>query len=85
MNTLTAAERKLLTDYIASTDLIALAYVLTLQKGQLEGVMRAHYQQSAKDICNALLEHALRQDEHLRQVGEPYRIDDKTVFIIKRN
>jgi serine phosphatase RsbU (regulator of sigma subunit) len=52
---------------------------------QLEAVMRDHYQQPAKDICNALLEHALKQDDHLRQIGEQDRIDDKTVFIIKRN
>ena len=51
---------------------------------QLEAVMREHYWQSAKDICNALLEHAQRQDDHLRQIGEQDRIDDKTVFIIKR-
>jgi serine phosphatase RsbU (regulator of sigma subunit) len=52
---------------------------------QFEEVMRKHYQLPAKDICNALLEHALKQDEHLRQIGEEDRIDDKTVFIIKRN
>jgi serine phosphatase RsbU (regulator of sigma subunit) len=52
---------------------------------QLEAVMRDHYQQPARDICNALLEHALKKDDHLRQIGEQDRIDDKTVFIIKRN
>lgn len=52
---------------------------------KLEEVMREHYQQPAKDICNALLQHALREDERFRQIGEPDRIDDKTVFIIKRN
>jgi len=52
---------------------------------QLEVVMREHYWLSAKEICNALLEHALKEDEHLRQIGEQDRIDDKTVFIIKRN
>src|SRR5215831_15843676 len=52
---------------------------------QLEEVMREHYRQPAKEICNALLEFALSQDDHLRQVGEEDRIDDKTVFIIKRN
>jgi serine phosphatase RsbU (regulator of sigma subunit) len=51
---------------------------------QLEEVMRGHYQLPAKDICNALLEHALKQDDRLRQIGEEDRIDDKTVFIIKR-
>src|SRR5215831_4914023 len=52
---------------------------------QLEEVMREHYRQSAKEICNALLEYAISQDSHLRQIGEEDRIDDKTVFIIKRN
>ena len=52
---------------------------------QLEEVMREHQRLSAKDICNALLEHALKQDDRLRQMGEEARIDDKTVFIIKRN
>jgi serine phosphatase RsbU (regulator of sigma subunit) len=51
---------------------------------QLEAVMRDHYQQPARDICNALLDHAVRQDELLRQNGEEDMIDDKTVFIIKR-
>jgi len=51
----------------------------------LESVMREHYWQSARDICNALLEHATRDDDHLRQIGEEDRIDDKTVFIIKRS
>jgi serine phosphatase RsbU (regulator of sigma subunit) len=52
---------------------------------QLEGVMREHDWLPAKEICSALLEHALKEDEHLRQIGKPDRIDDKTVFIIKRN
>lgn len=51
---------------------------------QLEEVMREHYRQPAKDICNALLKYALEADDRLRQNGEPDRIDDKTVFIIKR-
>jgi serine phosphatase RsbU (regulator of sigma subunit) len=55
------------------------------QRGQLEAVMREHCQLPAKDICSALLKHALRKDDELRQIGEQDRIDDKTVFIIKRN
>ena len=51
----------------------------------LEGVMREHYRQSAKEICNALLDYAVKRDDRLRQIGEQDRIDDKTVFIIKRN
>ncbi len=52
---------------------------------QFERVMRENYRLSAKEICNALLEQALGEDQHLRQIGEPDRIDDKTVFIIKRS
>jgi serine phosphatase RsbU (regulator of sigma subunit) len=54
------------------------------ERQQLEAVMREHYWLPAREICNALLEHALRVDEQLRQIGEPDRIDDKTVFIVKR-
>jgi serine phosphatase RsbU (regulator of sigma subunit) len=52
---------------------------------QLEQVMREHHWQPPKEICKALLEHAVKEDDRLRQIGEPDRIDDKTVFIIKRN
>jgi serine phosphatase RsbU (regulator of sigma subunit) len=51
---------------------------------QIESVMREHCRLAARDICNALLEWAVRKDDHLRQIGEEDRIDDKTVFIIKR-
>ena len=55
------------------------------ERQHLESVMRDHYQQSARDICNALLDHATRDDDHLREIGEEDLIDDKTVFIIKRS
>jgi hypothetical protein len=47
--------------------------------------MRKHYRAPAKEICNALLEYALKQDDRRRQTGEEDRIDGKTVFIIKRS
>ena len=50
----------------------------------LEMVMCEHYRQPAKEICNALLDHAVKQDERFRQSGDVDLIDDKTVFIIKR-
>lgn len=50
----------------------------------LERVMQEHKRESSKDICNALLQHAVEQDARLKQEGEIDRIDDKTVFIIKR-
>ena len=55
------------------------------ERQQLEGVMREHYPEPAKEICNALLDYAVKKDNRLGQIGEQDRIDDKTVFIIKRN
>lgn len=51
---------------------------------QLEQVIREHKDDPAKAICNAILEHAVKQDEYFRQIGEKDRIDDKTAFVIKR-
>ncbi len=51
---------------------------------QLEAVLREHHRKSARDICTALLDHAVRQDEQLRMSGEEDVIDDKTVLIVKR-
>jgi serine phosphatase RsbU (regulator of sigma subunit) len=51
---------------------------------QLEAVLRQHYRQPARDICNALLNHAIKQDDQLRQSGDEALIDDKTVLIVKR-
>jgi len=53
-------------------------------RGRLEAILRENYRQSARDICNRLLEFASKQDEQLRKNGEEDVIDDKTVFIIKR-
>ena len=53
-------------------------------RAQLEEVLCDQYQNSARDICNALLDYAVRQDGLLRQEGAIDVIDDKTVFIIKR-
>jgi serine phosphatase RsbU (regulator of sigma subunit) len=51
---------------------------------QIERVIRDHKDESAKEICNAVLEYAVQQDDYLRRINETDRIDDKTVFIIKR-
>ena len=51
---------------------------------KLEGVLRECYQAPAREICRALLDHAVRQDDQLRTSGEEDLIDDKTVFIVKR-
>jgi serine phosphatase RsbU (regulator of sigma subunit) len=50
----------------------------------LERVMDEHHREPAKEICKALLDHAVEQDEQLRQNGDVDMIDDKTVFIVKR-
>jgi serine phosphatase RsbU (regulator of sigma subunit) len=55
------------------------------ERRQLESVMSENRTLPAKDICNALLDYALKRDDRLREAGQEYRIDDKTVFIIKRN
>ena len=57
----------------------------TQDRGKLEDVMREHCLLSAKDICNALLEFAVRKDDYLLRAGEEDQIDDKTVFIIKKD
>jgi serine phosphatase RsbU (regulator of sigma subunit) len=56
-----------------------------VERLRLEEVMRQNHRSSAKEICNALMDYAVKRDEVLRQSGEQDRIDDKTVVIIKRN
>jgi serine phosphatase RsbU (regulator of sigma subunit) len=53
-------------------------------RSQIEAVIREHTNKPAREICNAILEYAVKQDQYLQQIGEDDRIDDKTVFIIKR-
>ena len=53
-------------------------------RGLLEEVVCEHYHEPAKEICNALLNHAVTQDDQLRQNGDADLIDDKTVFVVKR-
>lgn len=50
----------------------------------IEKIILAHKDQPAKEICNAILEYAVKRDEELRLANESDRIDDKTAFIIKR-
>jgi serine phosphatase RsbU (regulator of sigma subunit) len=54
-----------------------------LDRKEIERIVEEHKQESAKMICTAILDHAVKKDEHLRETGESDRIDDKTVFIIK--
>lgn len=51
---------------------------------QIEAIVREHKHQPAKDICNAVLDYAVRKDTYLQQIGQADIIDDKTVIIIKR-
>ena len=55
------------------------------ERRQLEGVMVGCFSKSAKEICKILLDYAVDRDARLLQAGQEFRIDDKTVFIIKRN
>jgi serine phosphatase RsbU (regulator of sigma subunit) len=91
--------RKTLADYsdIAEITLIRPGDILFLytdgvfdgsdeeERRDLEELMHDHYLLSAKEICNAVLERAVTVDDRLRDTGEEDRIDDKTVFIIKRS
>jgi serine phosphatase RsbU (regulator of sigma subunit) len=52
---------------------------------QIEQVIREHKHEAAREICNAILQFAVMQDHHLQEITEDDRIDDKTVFIIKRS
>ena len=54
-------------------------------RATLEAVLREHCLLSAKDICNALLELSVRKDDYLLQTGKEDEIDDKTVFVIKKD
>ena len=49
-----------------------------------EQIIRQHKEMTAMDICNAILENAVRNYERLRQADKPDRVDDETVLIIKR-
>ena len=51
---------------------------------KIEKIIQEHKQMPAREICNAILDYALRNDDRLRQIDEPDQNDDKTVFIIKR-
>jgi serine phosphatase RsbU (regulator of sigma subunit) len=54
------------------------------ERETLESVMRKHCRLPAKELCKALLEYALEKDEQLKRIHEEDRVDDKTVFVIKR-
>lgn len=51
---------------------------------QIEQIVKDHKDRPAKEICHAILAHALEKDHGLREIGEADRINDKTAFVIKR-
>jgi serine/threonine protein phosphatase PrpC len=51
---------------------------------EIEQIIEQHKHEPAKELCSLILDYAVRNDDHLREIDEPDRIDDKTVFIIKR-
>ena len=53
------------------------------ERQEIEQIIERQKREPAKEICNAILDHAVKSDEELRRIGETDRIDDKTVFIIK--
>lgn len=53
-------------------------------RDRLQSLLRTHRNESPREICNALMDYALEQDEILRKNGDEALIDDKTVFIVKR-
>ena len=55
-----------------------------IARERLQSILQQKHQQSAREICEALLDDAQEQDEVLRKSGDEALIDDKTVFIVKR-
>lgn len=53
-------------------------------RSRLEHAVREHKNESAREICDAVMQLAIQRDNELRDMGEADRIDDKTVFVIKR-
>jgi serine phosphatase RsbU (regulator of sigma subunit) len=52
---------------------------------RLEGIVRDHKERGAKEICNAVLDYALKHDQYFQQIGQEDRIDDKSAVIIKHS
>jgi len=53
------------------------------ERRRIEEIIGSFSQQSAKNICNAVLKYAATRDGELRAKGREDEIDDKTAFIIK--
>lgn len=53
------------------------------ERRRIEEIIGSYSQHSAKEICNAVLNHAVERDRELGRTGREDEIDDKTAFIIK--
>jgi serine phosphatase RsbU (regulator of sigma subunit) len=53
-------------------------------RAALEAILQERHQEPARNICDALMEYALLQDEVLRLKEDGGLIDDKTVLVVKR-
>ncbi|MDQ2840564.1 MAG: serine/threonine-protein phosphatase [Acidobacteriota bacterium] len=53
-------------------------------RAALEAILQKRHSESARNLCDALMEFALLQDEVLRINGDEALIDDKTVLVVKR-
>jgi serine phosphatase RsbU (regulator of sigma subunit) len=88
--------RRIFTDDIAEINLINRGDILILYtdgvydgsdaegRVALEKILQARRDEPARNICDALMEYALMQDEVLRMNGDEALIDDKTVLVVKR-
>lgn len=53
------------------------------ERYRIEEIIRSCSQQSAKEICNTVLNYATKHDDELRARGLADEVDDKTAFILK--
>jgi serine phosphatase RsbU (regulator of sigma subunit) len=89
-------KRRITSDDIAEITLIHRGDILVLYtdgvfdgsdaevREALEEILQRRHNEPARNICDALMEFALLQDEELRLNDDESLIDDKTVFIVKR-
>lgn len=55
-----------------------------VERTELERVMQQNKNKSAREVCDAVLQWAILRDRRLIELGENDRLDDKTVFVIRR-
>ena len=53
------------------------------ERRRIEEIIGSFSQQSAKNICDAVMNYAAMRDDKLHEKGREDEIDDKTAFIIK--